>query len=257
MGFNYDDRASAEELILRLSEAGVHIVISADGIPEDRKTHNQSFLGVICNKIRFSNGYPELNTIDGLLNTDLFPPDHTEWETVYLEGLDEVWGSVDDGNLLLDFYGTVKNENIVVIGLNLTYFLSLTQDPSVERLLSHAMDLSPLELPEREIVPLEITYGKNTITIVSPEDNVNTSLAYHDIFESDRPISVQNNLTVVDKGTTVITLKYPYLYPGLAVSGLGVLLMLVFLWRTDRRLKWEAIKAAKEERERAEKEGWT
>lgn len=257
VGFSYDDRASAEELILRLSEAGVHIVISADGIPEDRKTHNQSFLGVICNKISFSNGYPELNTIDGLLNTDLFPPDHTEWDTVYLEGLDEVWGSVDDGNLLLDFYGTVKNENIVVIGLNLTYFLSLTQDPSVERLLSHAMDLSPLELPEREIVPLEITYGKNTITIVSPEDNVNTSLAYHDIFESDRPISAQNNLTVVDKGTTVITLKYPYLYPGLAVSGLGVLLMLVFLWRTDRRLKWEAIKAAKEERERAEKEGWT
>lgn len=257
VGFSYDDRASAEELILRLSEAGVHIVISADGIPEDRKAHNQSFLGLTCNKIRFSNGYPELNTIDGLLNTDLFPPDHTEWETVYLEGLDEVWGSVDDGNLLLDFYGTVKNENIVVIGLNLTYFLSLTQDPSVERLLSHAMDLSPLELPEREIVPLEITYGKNTITIVSPEDNVNTSLAYHDIFESDRPISVQNNLTVVDKGTTVITLKYPYLYPGLAVSGLGVLLMLVFLWRTDRRLKWEAIKAAKEERERAEKEGWT
>lgn len=256
-GFFYDEREYAEDLIWKLSEAGVHIVISADGIPEDRKTHNQSFLGVICNKISFSNGYPELNTIDGLLNTDLFPPDHTEWDTVYLEGLDEVWGSVDDGNLLLDFYGTVKNENIVVIGLNLTYFLSLTQDPSVERLLSHAMDLSPLELPEREIVPLEITYGKNTITIVSPEDNVNTSLAYHDIFESDRPISAQNNLTVVDKGTTVITLKYPYLYPGLAVSGLGVLLMLVFLWRTNRRLKWEAIKAAKEERERAEKEGWT
>ena len=53
-------------------------------------------MGVTCNQISFSNGYPEMDTIDGLLNTDLFPPDYTEWNTVYLEGLDDVWGTVYD-----------------------------------------------------------------------------------------------------------------------------------------------------------------
>ncbi|WP_300637576.1 6-pyruvoyl-tetrahydropterin synthase-related protein [uncultured Oscillibacter sp.] len=229
VGFSYDDRAEAEDLILRLSEAGVRVVISADGIPEDRKTYSRSFLGVTCNQISFSNGYPEMDTIDGLLNTDLFPPDYTEWNTVYLEGLDDVWGTVYDDGLLLDFYGTVKNENIVFVGLNLTYFLSLTQDPAVERLLSHAMDLSPAELPERELVPLEIRYGKNSITIVSPRDHVNTSLAYHDIFESDRPISSQNHLMVVDGGVTNITLRYPSLTEGTAVSVAGIVLLLFLL----------------------------
>lgn len=229
VGFSYDDRAGAEDLILRLSEAGVRVVISADGIPEDRKSHSRSFLGVVCNKISFSNGYPEMDTIDGLLNTDLFPPDHTDWDAVYLEGLDDVWGTVYDGDLLLDFYGTAKNENIVFIGLNLTYFLALTQDPAVEHLLGHAMDLSPAELPEREIVPLEVSYGKRSITIVSPKDHVNTALAYHDIFESDRPVSSRNNLTVVDRGVTNITLRYPNLIEGTAVSAAGAWLLLILL----------------------------
>ena len=40
--FTYDDRQTAEDLVLRLSKSGVRVVIAADGIPEDRKTHNQS-----------------------------------------------------------------------------------------------------------------------------------------------------------------------------------------------------------------------
>ena len=102
---------------------------------------------MVCNPISFSNGYPELDTVDGLLNTDLFPPGHTDWDCVYLEGLDQCWGTVLDDGLELDFYGTVKNENLIVVGLNLTYFLSLTKDPVVERLLSYAMELPPTCCP--------------------------------------------------------------------------------------------------------------
>ncbi len=234
--FTYDDRVSAEELVLRLSESGVRIVIAADGIPEERGIQNRSFLGVLCNPISFSYGYPELETVDGILNTDLFPEDYRQWSTVYTEGLDEVWGSVREGENLLDFYGTVKNDNIVVVGLNLTFFLSMTQDPAVERLLSRAMDLSSTELPRRRIVPLDVSYGQRSVTIRSPEDGVNTSLAFYDIFQSDSPLEEQNRLLVVDQGTTEIQLVYPYLWQGLAVSALGVLLTAVFLFRAR---KWE------------------
>lgn len=227
--FTYDDRQTAESLVLRLSEAGVRVVIAADGIPEDRKTHNQSFLGVVCNAISFSNGYPELDTIDGLLNTDLFPPGHTDWDCVYLEGLDQRWGAVLDDGLELDFYGTVKNDNLVFIGLNLTYFFSLTKDPTVERLLSHAMALPADQLPVREIVPLEVEILNQQITVTSPRGEVNTTLAFHENFESSQAISSRNHLTVVEEGVTSITLRYPYLKEGLAVSAAGVILLLLLL----------------------------
>lgn len=241
-GFTYDDRDYAENLVLKLSEAGVHIVISADGIPEDRSTHDRSFLGVVCNTIRFSNGYPELDTIDGIIYADLFPKGYTDWNTVYLEGLDEVWGTVYDSDLELDFYGTVKNENIVMIGLNLTLHYGLTKDPTVGALLSHAMDLSADELPGREIVPLEITYDSDSITVASPENNTNTTLAYHDIFSSDSNIYEKNHLTYVDKGVTVIKLRYPYFVAGLTVSIAGIILAILYMILLRHRAEKESVK---------------
>ncbi|MBQ8281123.1 MAG: hypothetical protein IJZ25_01810 [Lachnospiraceae bacterium] len=236
-GFTYDDREYAENLVLQLSEAGVHVVIAADGIPEDRKTHDRSFLGVICNTIRFSNGYPELDTIDGIINADLFPQGYTDWSTVYLDGLDDTWGTVFDNDLELDFYGTVKNEHIVMIGLNLTYHYGLTKDPSIGALLSHAMDLSGEELPQREIIPLEISYKNDSIVIESQADNVNTSLAYHDTFGSESEISEKNHFTFVNKGVTVIDMSYPYFWSGISLSVLGVILATVYSLLMKSRAK--------------------
>ena len=232
-GFTYDDRAYAEDLIVRLSENGVHIVIAADGIPEDRKTHDQSFLGVVCNKISFSNGYPELDTIDGVLNTDLFPQGYTEWDTVYLEGLDACWGKLFDNGFELPFYGTVKNDNIVIIGLNLTMHYGLTHDPSVGELLSHAMKLSSTELPQREIVPLELIQTPQGMQITSPKSQVNTSFAMHDIFESQEPLYESNHLMYVAAGTTTIHYRYPYLGIGSIVS-LGSLLMTIYYMKNKK-----------------------
>ena len=65
----------------------------------------------------------------------MFPQGHTTWNTVYLDGLDTVWGTFYDNGLNLDFYGTVKNDNIIMTGLNLTYFYSLTDDVSVDSCL--------------------------------------------------------------------------------------------------------------------------
>jgi hypothetical protein len=99
-------------------------------------------LGARCNDVEFSNGYPELDTNLGELDCDLFPQGYTDWNAVYLEGLDSVWGSfaVDDessgqSSTSLPFIGTVENDSIVMVGLNLTCFYSLTQDSTVASLL--------------------------------------------------------------------------------------------------------------------------
>ena len=262
-GFTYDDRQKAEQMILDLSESGTRIIIAADGIPEDREVHAQSFLGVRCNVIEFKNGYPELDTIDGVLYTDMFPNGYTDWKTVYLDGLDDSWGTVYDGDLRLDFYGTVQNENIVVVGLNLSFFYGLTRDPAVGELLSHAMQLSPAEVPQREIVPLEVEYTNTSISINSPADKVNTTLAYHEIFQSSRTLTADYQLLRVDAGTTAIRLEYPYLQQGIALSAVGLLLMMA-QWlmvskrrdaKTPQTLTEEAVPQSDPPQTEAESEG--
>ena len=228
-GFTYNDKETAEDLVIRLSRAGVKVIIYADGIPQDKRTHSQNFLGVTCSSITFHNGYPDMDTRIGMIYPDMFPQGHTTWNTVYLDGLDTVWGTFYDNGLNLDFYGTVKNDNIIMTGLNLTYFYSLTDDESVGQLLSNMSGISSEELPDRKIVPLKVEYGNNEITITSNNDNVNTTLAYHDIFRSSSYITHRNNLMYVNKGTTVIKMNYPYLWQGIVVSVVGVVLMVVWL----------------------------
>lgn len=245
-GFTYDDRETAEELVLRLSRAGVHVVIAADGIPLDKRTHGRSFLGVICNDVSFSNGYPELDTVDGVLNTKLFPPGYSKWSTVYVEGLDDVWGSVLDNDLELPFYGTVENDHIVVVGLNLHYFYALTKDENVGKLLDRGMALPAGRLPERAVVPVEVSYASGSITLTTDYDGVGTALSFHDGF-AGQGVRDENHMAVVDRGTTVIHLQYPYFKTGLACTGAGVLLLSVIplIRRRNQRA---------EEREKAETE---
>ncbi|MCI8432885.1 MAG: dTDP-4-dehydrorhamnose reductase [Lachnospiraceae bacterium] len=235
-GFTYDNKQKAEELVLRLSEAGVRVVIGADGIPVDEHTGVSSFLDVVCQPMLFSNGYPLLDTMDGVLDCDLFPEGYTSWRAMYLNGLDECWGKIDELEEELEFFGTVKNDNIVMIGLNLPYFYSLTRDEGVGRLLSHAMTISENQLPHRSTVPLEVEWEEDRIIIRSEYDNVNTTLAYHDIFDGAAEVAHRNNLTYVNRGETVIGLHYPYLKEGLLISVVSLLLTALFLVRV--RMLW-------------------
>lgn len=250
-GFTYQNQEDAEELVLKLSEAGKRIILMADGIPSDEHTGSKTFLGVSCNTVNFQNGYPALDTIDGVLYCDLFPDGYaTDWKTVYLNGLDDVWGTITDvPEGRMDFYGTAKNDNIVFIGLALTYHYSLTQDPSVGMLLSHALTLSSTELPRREIVPISVDYRDNVVTIDAPCDNVNTTLSLHDIFDADRSLEEVNNMMVVDEGRTVIRLRYPYFAAGLALSTFGVVLSVCYLALMNRRLKELQLWAQQKKRE--------
>ncbi len=256
-GFTYEDREAAEELVLKLSEAGTKIIILADGIPADKQSGVRTFLGTGSYNIEFSNGYPELDTIEGYLNCDLFPSGYTKWNTVYINGLDECWGKLTDLNQEVEFYGTVKNDNIIMIGLNLTYHYALTHDAAVGELLSHALTLTSSEIPERTIVPLSVEYEANQITVSSEYDNVNTALAWHDTFSSGQEFSEENKLVFVNKGDTVLRMEYPYLLEGAVLSGSGILLSAVFFIVTGtapaRRKKKEAKKEAERKAEEKRK----
>ena len=101
------------------------------------------------------------------------------------------------------------------------------------------MELDEDKLPERTVVPLEIRYETNKIIIESLFDNVNTTIAYQDTFKSDQPIRSVNHFLIVDKGTTVITMEYPYLRQGTIVSAIGIVLEAGVLYLIFRKSKTE------------------
>ena len=228
-GFTYENKQEAESLILKLSEAGVKVVIMADGIPEDSSSHTRDFLGIVCNDISFSNGYPILDTKVGVLDCDFFPAGNEEWNTVYVNGLDDVWGTVLENDMALDFYGTVKNDNIVVIGLNLTYYYAITQDEGIAELLSDVLGMAIGDVPNREIVPLDIKYSNDNILISSEQDNVNTTLAYLEMFNSQKELNHENNMLYVDEGITQIEFSYRYMLAGCIVSIISIGVTVAFL----------------------------
>jgi len=238
--FTYSNRKEAEELVRRLSRDGVRVVISADGIPIDEKTGIQEFLGVNGYGVQFSNGYPMIVTRTESLYLDLFRGEHADWKTVYLEGLDDCWAFIEDKGKTLEFYGTVENDNIVFVGLNLVYHATLTKDATAIELLSQAMNpITTQDVPERTLVPVEISYSGNSIYIASDYDNVNTCIAYHDNFDvrGGRTVYEENNLTYVDAGVTEIDLYFPYFWQGMIVTIVGVILAGVLLTVVNKQKK--------------------
>ena len=225
-GFLYHDVETAEDLITKAAEAGTKVYVLADGIPENEQSRTFRFLDVECQSVEFDNGFPKFKTKEyGDLDLALFPNELKQWRTVYINGLTEVLGYSEVLGEELPFWGKGSNENITFIGYNLTYYYALTRDKLVGMILSGIIETGETDIPERQIVPIDITYGENYISITSPEDNVNTSVADHDIFEGN--YRSFNNLVFVDSGTTDITYGYPYLLQSCLVSFAGILIAAV------------------------------
>lgn len=227
-GFLYHDVETAEDLITKAAEAGTKVYVLADGIPENYESKTNRFLGVECQSVQFDNGFPAFQTTKfGEIELALFPDDFKNWKTVYMNGLTEVLGYSEVLDEQMPFWGKGTNDNITFIGFNLTYYYSRTRDRNVGAILAGIVDVSMYEVPDRQIVPLDVTYGDDSITISSPEDNVNTSLAEHDIFEGN--IRTFNRLVFVDKGETEITYSYPYLIQGILVTLAGVVIAVIMV----------------------------
>ncbi len=242
-GFSYNNRKEAEDMLLKLADNGSRIIILADGIPADEKTGVSTFLGVDTFNITFKHGYPALDTIDGEIYADLFPSGYTNWNTVYCNNLENVWGSLEDMDMKIDFYGTIHDDSIIFIGLNLTYHYGLTRDRAVGTLLSHALDVSIGELPSRRVVPIEIKDNKNGYTIVSKYNHVDTGIAYHDIFDADKKIYDDNNLTYVNKGITKISVRHRNFYYGIIMSLIGLILAFAMCMIVKKKLQSEQMEA--------------
>ncbi|MDD3959745.1 MAG: 6-pyruvoyl-tetrahydropterin synthase-related protein [Oscillospiraceae bacterium] len=223
-GFFYNNRIVAEKLVREIAAAGVEVFIDMSRIPADPLTNRMTFLDVDAQPITFTYSYPNLVTRSGVVRAKPFPEEYNTWNTVYLNGLTEATGYAwFENSPRLDFIGNAGDKNITFIGFNLLFHAYVAEDADVKNIMNSVMELKENALPKRTIVPIDIEFSKNRITIRSEFDNVNTTLAYQDIFESDQPIRSMNNLLIVDSGTTEIKMSYPHLAEGVAVTLIGIL----------------------------------
>lgn len=228
--FTYKDKKTAETLIHDAADRGVKFVVDMNRVPNDPITNRLTFLGVTAQPIQFENKLPDLYYSGHVYFPSTFKEEFKKWNTIYLDGVPSPRGFSWFGGNKLVFIGEDKNPNITFIGFNLLYHGIVNQDNGVKEIFSTVMGKMLDTLPERKIVPIEVTKDRNKIIIQSEESEVDTTLAYLDAFRTTDNIGKKHNLLFVNQPKTEISITYPYMKEGVAVSGLGICGSFLFLY---------------------------
>lgn len=238
-GFTYDDDEQAETMLANLGKNGVRIYIDMNRVPVDQTTKLNQFMGVKAQDVSFEESFPTL-TYGGKEYTSYtfgnpLGEKQSKWNTVYLTGLKNELGYSIFENKKIAFFGTGNYENVYFIGFNLPYHVLTRFDKGLAAMVDDMLGLQEGALPARTLEPLQVRYSEDSIIIRSNSDGVNTTLAYHDIFRSKQKIYEDNNLLVVDRGTTKIDFVYPYFKAGISMTASGFALLALYLVLLRRR----------------------
>lgn len=227
-GFQYHKRSDAEELVKKLGDFGVKVVLDMSNIPVDSFNHRMYFLDVYAQYITLEKRFPTLYYKEQPIETLDFAKDYSTWNTLYIDGAEKILGTAEYAGQYLNFLGTSENGNIIFAGFNLFFHASESNDGNVFTILDDLLGMKRNSIPEREIIPIQIEESADGMVILTPVKGVNTTLAYQDIFISDQPLESRNNLLYLEEDRTEIRYKYPMFLKGMAVSILGLLVTLAF-----------------------------
>lgn len=239
-GFLYHDRKAAEELLEKAADQGVRVIVDMTHVPSDATTKQQQFLNAASSSVTFTERFPLLNFGGETLISSDFSEENKDWNTGYLSGNMKILGTAEYEDEELVFAGAdEEHDNIIYLGFNLMYQAVEQRDASLLKILDQMINIPSEQVPVRTLVPIQIHYQTRGMEIEAEgsytDTVINTTLAQQDIFDSDRAICFENNLTLVSSGKTVITYHYPLFGVGLMVSGmgivfLGILLVVVYRW---------------------------
>lgn len=222
----YEFLEDAENLVKDLADAGVDVYIDMDSIQSNPLTNRQVFLGCTAQSVIFKESYPKLHINDNIVISKEFYGDYTQWNTVYIENLDNVIGKTTLVEKELAFYGTVYNEHVHMISFNLLYHSIETQDESIGEMFDEILDLEGGSCPTRKIINIYSKFDGKSIIIESEEEAV-LGIAYQKNFEGDDSIEKVNSLVRVDKGRTVINFNYNSLAIGVCITIMVVSIVVI------------------------------
>lgn len=225
-GFTYNDKETAEELLKTVADSGVQIYIDMQHIPENKLTGKSEFLGVYAQYVAFTEKFPVLATDNGSqFKLDFKTAGYDAWNTVYLSGASEkIKQAYYDDITSLTYVAQNGTPNITFLGFNMVYYYHENRLPELLTFLNEVFDEEPGQICESELVPIEVVYESDKVTVTSKNDNVITGIAALDCFAESKTqeSDTQSNLLVVGSGTTVFKVKYTDFKLGMAASVMGI-----------------------------------
>lgn len=241
-GFTYNNKEQAESLLAEAAAKGVKIYIDMQHIPINKLTGKTEFLGVYAQFIQFTERFPILENNNGSqFKLDFKTPGYDLWNTVYISGLQNVQKATEYGTRTnLAYWGYDENPNISFIGFNPIYYYINTKNSDLLIFLQEMLGETAGKLPERTMVPLEVTYDYDEIRIRSWQDNVNTNIAALECFVPNRILNKDGNLFVVGEGETILHVEYTHKQLGILVSIAGCVALIIyiifmFVWLGERK----------------------
>ncbi len=225
-GFTYKKLKDAEKKVLQLEQQGIDIYIDMDSVPADPLTNRQKFLGVTAQTISFKNNFPEFTYKDRKIVPIKFYKDYHEWNTVYVENMDQVDGYCVMAGRILPYAGT-KLDHIHFMGLNILYHVIEANDVTIQFILDDFFQLEEGTGPRRKLRNVDISYEFDRVVVKSNEDHMIVPISYQKVFQGSKKIKNVNNMLMVQKGTTVLTFDYNNFKIGVGISIFMMLLMLI------------------------------
>ncbi len=156
-GFQWRDRRRAEELVQRLAEAGVRVVVDLTNSLPETLSREPYFLGVWGEQVILEQRPLEVAGEWGTYVLRPFSALYPLWQAQVPQGLDHVVMSFPylGGAGDVVGYQQAGQGRIWFVGLNLPYHAVLTRDPSAIEVLSRALDMRPAVRESYRPVPLQ------------------------------------------------------------------------------------------------------
>lgn len=226
-GFTYREKEKAENMLKELSTKGTEVYIDMQHIPVNNITGKNEFMDAYAQFVQFIEDFPVLENDNGnQFKLDFQAGRYSVWDTVYVSGCEDVIKETayEDKSHLV-YWGQNHDPNVTFMGFNLIYYYLTTHNQDLKRFLDEEMSLSSEDLPQPVIVPIQVERDSACITVRSQGDRVNCNIAGVDSLESDRIITKQENMFVVNQGDTTLRIVHTGHREGMFFSILGIVIL--------------------------------
>lgn len=226
-GFTYREKEKAENMLKELSTKGTEVYIDMQHIPVNNITGKNEFMDAYAQFVQFVEDFPVLENDNGnQFKLDFQAGRYSVWDTVYVSGCEDVIKETayEDKSHLV-YWGQNHDPNVTFMGFNLIYYYLTTHNQDLKRFLDEEMSLSSEDLPQPAIVPIQVERDSARITVRSQGDRVNCNIAGVDSLESDRIITKQENMFVVNQGDTTLRIVHTGHREGMFLSILGIIIL--------------------------------
>lgn len=221
-GFNYRNINRAEEIVRTLSKKGIKIVIDMTNVKVDLNVSRSKFLDVVAQPVKFKDKFPVLNMKNEDISLTDIPDEYENWNTIYLENLDNVEGKALLNHQIINFLGSKENKNITFIGFNIPFFAVDTKDGNAIKILEAIMELDAYKAPDRKIVQIDVIKTQDIIEVQSEEPDVVIDIASLDSFKKiEGSYSKTHNLVTIKDKSIKIRVFSPYILEGTILTFIG------------------------------------